>query len=85
MAVALAVQLSSPPVLQAALHHPDPSFIRNYAKEVFGDSQRAGTWLRSSNSSLGKTSPQRRLASGDAESMRQVLRLLIQLDYGVQA
>ena len=85
MAVALAVQLSSPPVLQAALHHPDPSFIRNYATEVFGDSQRASTWLRSSNSSLGKTSPQRRLASGDAESMRQVLRLLIQLDYGVQA
>ena len=73
MAVQMAIARTSAAELQVLVEHPSEPAIREYAFEVFGDQDRAEEWLNSE------------LRSSEDESLRRVLKSLIQIDYGVIA
>ena len=76
MAVQMAIARTSAAELQVLVEHPSESAIREYAFEVFGDQDRAEEWL---NSEVNRSD----LRSSEDESLRRVLKSLIQIDYGV--
>jgi uncharacterized protein (DUF2384 family) len=83
MAVQTSTARTSAPELQLYMEHPSEALIRQYAFEVFGDSAKTEDWLRNEIASLGNITPETLLTSGDPESLRRVLGVLIQIDYGV--
>ena len=76
MAVQMAIARTSAAELQLLVEHPSEPAIREYAFEVFGDQDRAEEWL---NSEVNRSD----LRSSEDESLRRVLKSLIQIDYGV--
>ncbi len=72
-----------PEQLAAALDHPSPSAIRNYALEVFGDHAKARSWMNTPRDILGGRTPEDLLTTGDAAEQRRVLEILVRIDYGV--
>lgn len=65
------------------MEHPSEDFIRHYAFEVFGDRNRTEDWLRSQIPALGNATPESLLKSTVDDSLRRVLSVLVQIDYGV--
>ena len=78
MAVQMAIARTSAAELQLLVEHPSEPAIREYAFEVFGDQDRAEEWLNNEVNSS-------ELRSSEDESLRRVLKSLIQIDYGVIA
>ncbi len=78
MAVQMAIARTSAAELQVMVEHPSEPAIREYAFEVFGDQERAEEWLSSELSSS-------ELRTTEDESLRRVLKSLIQIDFGVIA
>ena len=74
----MAIARTSAAELQVLVEHPSEPAIREYAFEVFGDQDRAEEWL---NSEVNRSE----LRSSEDESLRRVLKSLIQIDYGVIA
>ena len=83
MAVQMALSPVDAPELQLMVEHPREDFIRRYAAQVLGDGRRSDAWLHSESPSLGFATPESLLQSSDQESLRRVLKALIQIDYGV--
>ena len=74
----MAIARTSAAELQLLVEHPSEPAIREYAFEVFGDQDRAEEWLNNEVNSS-------ELRSSEDESLRRVLKSLIQIDYGVIA
>ncbi len=83
MAVQMALSPVEAPELQLMVEHPREDFIRRYAAQVMGDGRRTEVWLHSEIPSLGFATPESLLQSTAEESLRRVLKVLIQIDYGV--
>ena len=85
MAVQMAIARTSAAELQVLVEHPSEPAIREYAIDVFGDADRAEEWIQSEIPSLGGKSPASLLGTAEDESLRRVIKTLIQIDYGVCA
>ena len=83
MAVQMAMSPVDAPELQLMVEHPREDVIRRYAAQVLGDGRRSEAWLHSEIPSLGFLTPESLLQSSDQDSLRRVLKALIQIDYGV--
>ena len=83
MAVQMAMSPVDAPELQLMVEHPREDLIRRYAAQVLGGGRRSEAWLHSEIPSLGFVTPESLLQSTDQESLRRVLKALIQRDYGV--
>jgi uncharacterized protein (DUF2384 family) len=68
--------------LQRQLDHPSAGIIRSRAAEVFGNPDKARTWLSRSRRIFDGRSPDQIIASGDVEMMREVLKALIAIEFG---
>ncbi len=68
--------------LQMQLDHPSPEMIRSRANEVFGNADKAQTWLNRPRRIFNSRSPEQIIESGDAEMMREVLKALIAIEFG---
>jgi uncharacterized protein (DUF2384 family) len=69
--------------LAAELDHPSANSVWSRALEVFGDEAIARSWMDSRRDIFGGRSPQDLVATGDPAQQRQVLEVLIRIDYGV--
>jgi len=85
MAVQMAIARTSAAELQVLVEHPSEPAIREYATEVFGDRDRAAEWFYSEIPGLAFETSGALVTSADEESLRRVLKTLIQIDYGVCA
>ena len=83
MVVQTSLARTSAPELQLYMEYPCEVSIRQYAFEVFGDPAKTQDWLSSEIPSLGNSTPESLLTCGDPESLRRVLGVLVQIDYGV--
>ena len=83
MAVQMALSPVDAPELQLMVEYPREDVIRRYSAQVLGDGRRSEAWLNSEIPSLGFATPESLLQSADQESLRRVLKVLIQIDYGV--
>ena len=83
MAVQMALSPVDAPELQLMVEHPREDFIRRYSAQVLGDGRSSEAWLHSEIPSLGFATPESLLQLADQESLRRVLKVLIQIDYGV--
>ena len=68
--------------LQMQLDHPSAEVIRARATEVFGDADKAQTWLLRPRRIFNGRSPQQIIDAGDVEMMREVLKALIAIEFG---
>ena len=68
--------------LESQLEHPTPEIVWARAQEVFGDEDKARSWMNSPRDILGGRSPQE-LASGSPDEQREVLRILLRIEFGV--
>lgn len=68
--------------LQMQLEHPTAEIIRSRANEVFGNADKARTWLGRRRRIFSDRSPEQIIASGDRQGMRQVLEALIAIEFG---
>ena len=59
------------------------SSISNRAVEVFGDENKARSWMDTPRDIFGGRSPQDLVATGEAAAQRRVLEVLLRIDYGV--
>ena len=78
--------LQSPTLAQqlaAQLEHPNARSIWNRAVEVFGDENKARSWMDAPRDIFGGRSPQDLVATGEAAEQRRVLEVLLRIDYGV--
>jgi uncharacterized protein (DUF2384 family) len=69
--------------LAEQLQHPDASIVWNRALEVFGEEAKATSWMNTRREIFGKRSPQELVSSGDPSEQRQVLEVLLRIEYGV--
>jgi uncharacterized protein (DUF2384 family) len=69
--------------LASQLENPSANSVWSRALEVFGDESRARSWMASPREIFGGRSPQGLVATGDPAQQRQVLEVLIRIDYGV--
>lgn len=83
MAVQAAFAPIDAPEIQLMRDHPTDEFIRRYAAQVLGDAKQGQVWLDSEIPSLGFATPSSLLEAGDDASLRRVLKVLVQIDYGV--
>jgi uncharacterized protein (DUF2384 family) len=65
------------------LEHPTPEIVHTRVLEVFGDDAKAAGWLADPLPILDGKSPNEMVASGEPESLRRVLEILISIDYGL--
>ena len=71
--------------LAAQLDHPSANSVWSRALEVFGDEGTARSWMDFPRDIFGGRSPRDLVATGEPEEQRQVLEVLIRIDYGVFA
>ena len=69
--------------LVADIDHPTPNGVWARAYETFGDEGKALHWMQTPRDIFGGYSPAQLVASGSVESQRQVMKVLIRIDYGV--
>ena len=69
--------------LTAQIEHPSPQVIWSRAVEVFGDEDKARSWMNTPRDIFGGRSPQDLSTCGNEEEQRRVLRVLIRIEYGV--
>lgn len=75
--------LTSAPELKAALEHPSAEIIWSRANEVFGNEDKAKTWMNQPRPIFGNRSPQQIATGGNVAEQRCVLESLIAIDYGL--
>ena len=68
--------------LRMQLDHPSPEIVRSRAAEVFGNKDKAQTWLSRPRAIFNGRSPEQIIESGDVEGMREVLKALIAIEFG---
>jgi uncharacterized protein (DUF2384 family) len=64
------------------LKHPSAEAIRSRALEVFGNPNKARTWMSRPRRIFDGKSPDQVIASGDINLMREVLKALIAIEFG---
>jgi uncharacterized protein (DUF2384 family) len=69
--------------LAGQLQHPTSALIWSRALEVFGDEVKARSWMDTPRDIFDGLSPRELAESGDASQQRQVLEVLLRIDYGV--
>ena len=69
--------------LASELEHPAPDLIWRRALEVFGDENKARSWMTTPRDIFDARSPQGLVDTGSAPEQRRVLEVLIRIDYGV--
>jgi uncharacterized protein (DUF2384 family) len=69
--------------LKMQLEHPTAEIVHARALEVFGDDSKAAGWMSDPLPILNGKSPGEMVTSGDPENLRQVLQILISIDYGM--
>jgi len=82
MGAARPLVVTTEPELQMQLEHPSAEIIRSRADEVFGNEDKARTWLQRPRPIFGDRSPEQIIASGDVQGMKQVLEALIAIEFG---
>jgi uncharacterized protein (DUF2384 family) len=65
------------------LAHPSASRIWNRALEIFGDPEKARSWMETARDIFDGLTPEELVQSGDPAAQRRVLEVLIRIDYGV--
>ena len=65
------------------LENPSAEIIWDRALEVFGDEQKARSWMRTPLPILDQHSPEQYADSNVPEKQREVLRILGAIDYGM--
>jgi uncharacterized protein (DUF2384 family) len=75
--------VTSPEHLAQQLQHPSVGAIWSRAAEVFGDEEKARSWMTSGRDIFGGHSPEELVSSADPAQLRRVLEVLIRIDYGV--
>jgi uncharacterized protein (DUF2384 family) len=65
------------------LAHPSAGQIWNRALEIFGDREKARSWMQTPRDIFAGRTPEELLQSGDQSAQRRVLEVLIRIDYGV--
>jgi len=65
------------------LEHPSPEIIWSRAVEVFGGEELARKWMETALPILDRQTPRQCADSGDAAKQREVLSILIRIDYGM--
>jgi uncharacterized protein (DUF2384 family) len=78
-----APSVTSPEDLSQQLQHPSAKAIWSRAAEVFGDEEKARSWMTSCRDIFGGHSPEELASSADPAQLRRVLEVLIRIDYGV--
>ena len=68
---------------RAQMEHPTPEILRARAHEVFGDEQKARSWMQSRRAIFDWHSPEELAISGDADQMRKVLVILGRIENGI--
>lgn len=71
------------PELAYQLEHPSAELIWARATEVFGSVELAHNWMSTPLPILDGQSPSQCTASGDAAKQRDVLMILVRIDYGM--
>jgi putative toxin-antitoxin system antitoxin component (TIGR02293 family) len=69
--------------LAAQLEHPNAQAVWSRAVEVFGDENKARSWMNTPRDLFGGRSPEDLVATGNVEAQRRVLEILLRIDYGV--
>ena len=83
MEAAHALVLTAAAELQMQLDHPSPEIIDSRAREVFGKAGKAQTWLSRPRKIFNSRPPKQIMESGDVEMMREVLKALIAIEFGM--
>ena len=65
------------------LAHPSYEVVWNRAIAVFGGTELARDWMNTPLPTLADQTPDFVARSGDADRQREVLRILISIDYGM--
>lgn len=65
------------------LEHPSAEVIRARAAEVFGSEELAHKWMNTPLPILAQHTPAQYAESGDAAKQREVLMILVRIDYGM--
>lgn len=68
--------------LEMQLVSPSAEIIRARATEVFGNADKAQTWLRRPRRIFNGCSPEQVIESGETEKMRDVLKALMAIEFG---
>jgi uncharacterized protein (DUF2384 family) len=76
-------KVTQPPELKYQLEHPSQEVIWERAMEVFGEEEKARRWMRRPLPILNHSSPQQYAESNDPDKQREVLGILIAIDYGM--
>ena len=82
MGAAHPLAVTAAPELHMQLEHPTPEAIRLRAGEVFGNAEKAATWLIRPRRIFNGRSPEQIIEAGDAAMMREVLKALIAIEFG---
>lgn len=65
------------------LAHPTPELVWSRAREVFGDEQKARSWMNTPRDIFDDRSPQSLIDNGNIADQRLVLQVLLRIDFGV--
>jgi uncharacterized protein (DUF2384 family) len=71
------------PELAYQLEHPSAELIRARSVEVFGSEELAHNWMNTPLPILDQHTPAQYAGSGDAAKQREVLMILVRIDYGM--
>jgi uncharacterized protein (DUF2384 family) len=77
------VTVSSLEEQRAQMESPTPETLWARAHEVFGDEQKAKSWMQSRRAIFDSNSPEELALSGDADQMRKVLVILGRIENGI--
>ena len=69
--------------LSEELAHPSASGIWKRALEIFGDREKARSWMQTARDAFDGRTPEELVQSNDPAAQRRVLEVLIRIDYGV--
>ncbi len=76
-------KVSSEAELEEQLRNPTPDIVRARALEVLGNNEKATRWLSQPRPIFDDHSPNDLIATGDPEKMREVLGILLRVEFGV--
>jgi uncharacterized protein (DUF2384 family) len=65
------------------LAHPSAAIIWSRAVEVFGNDDKARAWMDTRLPILDEHTPREHAESGSVERQREVLEILVRIDYGM--
>jgi uncharacterized protein (DUF2384 family) len=71
------------PELACQLEHPSHDLIKSRALEVFGSEELAQKWMNTMLPILNQHTPAQYAESGDVAKQREVLMILVRIDYGM--